>query len=370
MTRQSTLVPAAPGPLPAHRRAQPSHRVEHPAPPTDRPAGEGCTPLVIGHRGACGYRPEHTREAYRLAAAQGAVSIEPDLVMSADGVLVARHENELSRSTDVADRPEFASRRASRVVEGTTVTGWFTEDFTAAELKRLRAREPHPAIRPANTWWEGRGLDIVTLDEVLDLAQDLAIGVHAEIKHAHHFAAQGLDPAAALVATLAARPGPAPALTAMAFEPSVLRRLRSGGWSGPLVQLVDRTGSPADVTGVGSGSRAGGGYRAMLDHDGLAGVADYADALGVHKDLVLTGERNQNMRGPSALVESAHRAGLDVLAWTVRAENAHLPARARIGSAPQAYGDITSQVAALARAGVDGILTDHPDLVVNSLAHR
>lgn len=357
MSSRSALVSAALGAVPRPRRLLTD------TPGVSVPAGpRGVKPLVIGHRGACGYRPEHTREAYRLAAGQGAVSIEPDLVMSSDGVLVARHENELSRSTDVADHPEFAGRCTTRVVEGRTVTGWFTEDFTAAELKRLGVRERHPKIRPTNTWWDGKGPGILTLDEVLDLAEDLAIDVHAEIKHAHHFARQGLDPAAALMSTLAARPARVPAVTAMAFEPTVLHDLRARGWSRPLVQLVDRKGRT--VGAEESAVR----YREMVTREGLDRIADYADAIGVHKDLVLPRTEDDTVQGPSKVVKRAHRRGLEVLAWTVRAENKYLPAQARVNAAPQEYGDLGFEVSALAAAGVDGILTDHPDLVVACLA--
>src|SRR5688572_2914548 len=154
-------------------------------------------PLVIGHRGASGYRPEHTLEAYRLAAEQGADYIEPDLVITADGVLVARHENEIGGTTDVADRPEFAGRRTTKVIDGVTLTGWFTEDFTLAELKTLRAKERIPNLRPQNTAYDGE-FDVPTLQEVIDLRAQLSrqlgrtIGIYPETKHPTYFRELGL----------------------------------------------------------------------------------------------------------------------------------------------------------------------------------
>lgn len=330
--------------------------------PLPRPRRGRATPVVIGHRGACGYRPEHTREAYRLAAGQGAVSIEPDLVMTGDGILVARHEHELSRSTDVARRPEFAHHRSTKEVAGRPVTGWFTEDFSLAEIRLLNARERHPRIRPTNTYWDARGCGIMTFEEVLDLADALGVGVHAEIKHAAHFTALGLAPAAAVARALGPRRGRAP-VTLMSFEPTVLRSL-APLVDAPRIQLLDVAGRPDDLRGTPASLR----YRDLATPDGLAAVAEYASGIGVHKDLVLPRDATDLVRGSSALVGRAHRRELQVLVWTIRAENQYLPRQARSSACPTEYGDIRFEVNALARAGVDGILTDHPDLVVEVLA--
>src|SRR4051812_9580278 len=216
---------------------------------------EGMThfaPLVIGHRGAAGYRPEHTLASYRLAIELGADYIEPDLVSTRDGVLVARHENQIGATTDVAERPEFARRRVTKAVDGREVTGWFTEDFTLAELKTLRAVERLPGVRPANTWYDGH-FQIPTFDEVLELAEQggrrrgVTIGVYPETKHPSHFAALGLGLEEPLVAALRRhhldRPN-APVLV-QSFETGNLRALASV-LSVPLVQLVAAHGSPVD----------------------------------------------------------------------------------------------------------------------------
>src|SRR5690242_20240985 len=200
--------------------------------PARSPRGQVADPVVIAHRGASGYRPEHTLASYRLAIAMGADFIEPDLVSTKDGVLVARHENEISGTTDVADHPEFADRRATKVIDGRPVAGWFTEDFTLAELKTLRAKERLPQVRPDNTRYDGM-FEVPTFEEVLALAKQESrrtgrrIGVYPETKHPTYFDGIGLSLEEPLVAALR-RHGldrPRAAVIIQSFETGNLREL-------------------------------------------------------------------------------------------------------------------------------------------------
>ncbi len=299
-------------------------------------------PLVIAHRGASGYRPEHTLEAYRLAIELGASHIEPDLVPTQDGVLVARHENNLLGTTDVAVRPEFADRRTTKVIDDVSVTGWFTEDFTLSELKTLRATERLPQVRPGNVAYDGR-FEIPTFDEVLQLAADEGrrtgreIGVVPETKHPSYFASLGLAMESSLVRSLeaAGRNRPDAPVIIQSFEIDNLRLL-DRMTSVPIVQLVDLHQAE------------------RLTPSGLREISTYAEWVGPHKDFVLSGD---------AMVAEAHRAGLRVVAWTVRAENQFLAPRYRRGTDPNAAGDWRAEVAALVEAGVDGLFADYPDSV-------
>jgi len=288
-------------------------------------------PLVIAHRGASGERPEHTRAAYDLAIDQGADFIEPDLVVSRDGVLVVRHENQISATTDVADHPAFAGRRTVRTVDGVEVGGWFVEDFTLAELKTLRARERLPGLRPANAAFTDE--PILTFDEVLDIAHagsartGRVIGVAPELKHPSHFAALGLPMEPAFVAALRARglAGADAPLLVQCFEAATLQRLRDR-IDAPLLQLAAAAAGPPD----------------------LARVATWADWIGVEAGLV------QPASGaPTSLIADAHAAGLKVAVWTLRAEAAFLPPGV-------AFADHLARFIAL---GVDAVFTDHPGLV-------
>jgi glycerophosphoryl diester phosphodiesterase len=331
-------------------------------PPSDRP-------IVIAHRGASGYRPEHTLAAYRLAIAQGADFIEPDLVSTADGVLVARHENEIGGTTDVASRPEFADRRTTKVIDGARVTGWFTEDFTLAELKTLRAVERIGDLRPANTAYDGQGA-IPTLQEVIDLAERAGrgrrIGVYPETKHPTYFRAIGLPLEEPLVEVLhrnGYRSATSPVVI-QSFEVDNLKRLRSMTRL-PLAQLVSNGGRPYDFTVAGDPRT----YADMVTPAGLAEIATYADGLGAHKDLVLPRDRQQRLLPATTLVPDAHDAGLAVHVWTVRDENTFLPADLRVGdpSDPafaRTRGDVETELRLLLEAGVDGIFADHPDSAV------
>jgi glycerophosphoryl diester phosphodiesterase len=317
-------------------------------------------PYIVAHRGASGYRPEHTLDAYRVAIALGADFIEPDLVVTSDGVLVARHENELSTSTDVAARPEFAGRRTTKDVNGRAVTGWFVEDFTAAEVATLRATERFPDLRQRNVLYEGRS-PVPTFAEVVDLARGEAdrlgrpVGVYPETKLATYFADLGLAHDEPLLADLA-RAGPGVPVFIQSFEPSSLRRL-AGRVEVPLVQLLDATGRLYDVEPAADG-------RAHADpttQSGLSEVAGYADVIGVHKSLLIPRDRDGRLGEPSGLIERAHAAGLAVHAWTFRNENAFLPTECRRGQDDSAFGDAFAEYDAFLRLGVDGLFTDFPD---------
>ncbi len=313
-------------------------------------------PLVIAHRGASGERPEHTLAAYDLAIDQGADVIEPDLVPTRDGVLVARHENEIGGTTDVADRPEFGRRRATRLVDGQPVAGWFTEDFTLAELKTLRARERLPDVRPANTAYDGR-FEIPTLAEIIALAKrrtaetGRTVAIYPETKHPSYFENIGLGTDAPLVAELRAAGWTAPdaPVFIQSFEVDNLRRL-SRMTRLRLIQLLDAEGAPAD--------RATASYAAMTMPEGLREVARYAWGIGPNKSLLWAGEE------PSPLVRDAHAAGLRVHPWTYRAENRFLPSRFRRGDEPNAPGDLAGEIAAVLTLGIDGFFTDHPAIGV------
>ena len=303
-------------------------------------------PLVIAHRGASGERPEHTLAAYELAIDQGADVIEPDLVPTRDGVLVARHENEIGGTTDVADRPEFAGRRATRTIDGQAVTGWFTEDFTLAELKTLRARERIPALRLANVAHDRRW-DVPTLAEVIALVRRRGVAIYPETKHPTYFASVGLPTDAPLVAELHAagwRDAAAPVFV-QSFEVANLRRL-AGMTKLRLIQLIDASGAPADG--------AAASYAAMTTPAGLAEVARYAWGIGPAKALLSAKEHGR------ALVRDAHAAGLRVHPWTFRAENQFLAPPFRRGDHPATHGDLHGEIAAALRLGIDGFFTDYP----------
>ena len=328
---------------------------------------EAAEPLVIGHRGASGYRPEHTLAAYELAARQGADYIEPDLVVTKDGVLVARHEPEISETTDVADHPEFASRRTTKHVDGRAVTGWFTEDFTLAELKTLRARERIPDLRPENTRYDGL-FEVPTLQEVIDLRKRLSkeldreIGIYPETKHPTYFRSMGLPLEERLVVALR-RNGldrkRAPVFV-QSFEVGNLRAL-DDVLKVPLVQLFGSKGTrPYDFV-VSGDPRT---YADLATPAGLEWVAGYAEGAGPSKDYIVPRDENGFSLPPTTFVDDAHAAGLAVHPWTFRAENAFLPAELRSSDDPAEFGDFAAELRQFFDLGVDGVFTDHPDLAV------
>jgi glycerophosphoryl diester phosphodiesterase len=331
------------------------------------PSG-GEDPVVIAHRGASGDRPEHTLAAYRLAIEQGADFIEPDLVATRDGVLVARHENDISATTDVADHPAFADRRTTKSIDGQELDGWFTEDFTLAELKTLRARERLPELR--TTEFDGR-FEIPTLEEVLDLLDEVngrsargrPVGVYPETKHPSYFAGIGLPLEEPLVEALHRHgwSGPEDPVFIQSFEVGNLKRLHRMTRL-PLVQLISARGRPPDLARSGDPRN----YADLATPEGLAEIAKYARGIGAHKDLVLSPDDRGRLGPPTSLVGEAHRAGLLVHVWTLRAENAHLPESLRRGDAPADEGDMGAEVVAFLGAGVDGFFTDHPMLGVSA----
>lgn len=326
------------------------------------------TPLLIGHRGASGHLPEHTLASYSLALLHGADYIEPDLVATRDGVLVARHENEISTTTDVADHPEFEDRKRTQYIDGVDVSGWFTEDFTLAELKTLRARERIPELRPGNTRYNGR-FDVPTLDEILQYVGYVnsmrqpaglrPIGVCPETKHPSHFASVGLRLEPMLLEALRRGLGTAPVFI-QSFEVGNLRSLRRQ-CDYPLVQLLAAEGAPWDQS-----PEKGGSFARMSTREGLKRVAEYADVVGVQKNMVVK-ESADGTLSSTSLVEDAHAAGLQVHAWTFRAENMFLPVKFRKGADLAGHGDLASEILLYAGLGIDGLFCDHPDLARQAL---
>jgi glycerophosphoryl diester phosphodiesterase len=315
-------------------------------------------PVVIGHRGAPAYRPEHTTASYDLAIELGAEVIEPDVVVSRDGVLVVRHESELSWSTDVSSRPEFAARRTTKVVGDQPCTGWFAEDFTLDELRTLRAVERMPEYRPMNAAYDGQ-FGILTLAEVVDLARtrstpDRQIRVLAELKHPGRSAGQGL-PMAELVIEELRRLGATDEhgpVMVQSFDAGVLRDLRGNlGEHGPqLIQLINDSAE----------------WDRMVTPAGLREISTYAQGIApsverVFRDL-------DPAREVSPLVAEAHRAALSVFTWTLRAENAFLPEHLRIGNLPEAQGDAIGVARQLLALGVDGLITDSPEHAARAVA--
>ena len=287
--------------------------------------------IVIAHRGASGERPEHTLESYRLAIEEGADFIEPDLVMTRDGVLIARHENEIGGTTDVAQHPEFAMRRRTQIIDGETMDGWFTEDFTLSEIKSLRARERLADLRPQNCIFDAQ-FSVPTFDEIMQLAvsanrrRGRPIGVYPETKHPAHFARIALPLESAVLDTLRrysyAQDG-SPVFI-QSFDPNNLRQLRAMTRL-PLVQLLEQ------------------------ELGDLGEIASYADAIGIAKPLA-------TLEG----VRAAHAANLQVHVWTFRAENEFLPDDLKIGAAPAAHGNLEAEIRQFLQRGIDGFFIDFP----------
>ena len=298
-------------------------------------------PLIIGHRGASGHRPEHTLEGYRLAVEMGADFIEPDLVSTKDGVLIARHENEIGGTTDVADA--FPDRKRTKTIDGQSLTGWFTEDFTLSEIKTLRARERLPFRSHA---YDGQ-FHIVTFDEVIDLAQQLGkkvgrpVGVYPETKHPTYFRGIRLPLEEKLLASLQKhgwnrRDAP---VFIQSFEQENLRVLRKQT-KVRLIQLVSAA--------------------AMVEGDGLKNIAAYADGIGPEKRLVVPVNADGSLGAPTDLVARAHAAGLLVHIWTIRVDKEFLPSGY--------HGRPEAEFEQFRQLGVDGVFTDFPDVAAKTYA--
>jgi len=333
------------------------------------------TPIVIAHRGASGYRPEHTLAAYDLAIDMGADFIEPDLVLTRDGVFIARHENALAlvdpvddklieATTNVHTLAKFAVRRTTKYVDGKPLTGWFAEDFTLEEIKQLRARERIPQLRPLNVSYDDC-FEIPTLQEVIDLAKrrgaelGRTVGIYPETKHPSYHAAVGLPMEDRLVALLEAndwnrRDAP---VFIQSFEVDNLRSLRHVT-SVRLVQLMDYVGRPWDLTAQGTSTS----YADMASASGLVQIAGYADGVGPAKAFVIPRDGDERLGEPTRFVREAHDAGLVVHPWTFRTENTFVPADYRHGSDPAARGSGAAEIQAFLRAGIDGFFTDHVDI--------
>jgi glycerophosphoryl diester phosphodiesterase len=357
----ATVVAAALPGSAAASQGRPGHR---PA----RRRGEG--PIVIGHRGAPAYRPEHTLASYTLAIEMGADFIEPDLVPTKDHQLVARHENDIGATTDVAGRPKFASRRTTKTIDGTPHPNtWFTEDFTLAELKTLGAIERLPDVRPQNTPMNGL-FEIPTFQEVIDLAKRFGVGIYPETKHPTYFDSIGLSLEEPLLATLRAngldRPGAK--VFIQSFEVANLRELRRRTRL-PLIQLIDATGAPADFVAAGD-TRT---YADLVTARGLREIATYADGIGPDRSRLIVGDGTDGNIGDNpqstGVLEAAHRAGLLVHPFTFRPENTFLPTNLRAGdpAAPgylRARGDQPALLELYFRLGVDGLFADNADTAV------
>ena len=323
-------------------------------------------PLVIAHRGASGHRPEHTLAAYRLAIKMKADIIEPDLVPTKDGQLVARHENEISGTTDVADHPEFADRKTTKTIDGREITGWFTEDFTLAELKTLRAKERLPELRPKNTRYDGE-FEIPTLQEVIDLAEKESrrtgrtITIYPETKHPTYFQSIGLALEPLLVAELRANglDQPDSPVIIQSFETANLRALDEL-IDVPLAQILNDRGQPYDFTVAGDPRT----YADLAKPEGLRWIKTYADMVSFNKNMIVPRDSSGKLLEPTSVVSDAHDVGLPVHSWTFRNENTFLPADFRNGDDPAAWGDAAAEYELFFGLGVDGLFSDFPDTAV------
>jgi len=337
------------------------------------------SPIIIAHRGASGYRPEHTLEAYALAIEMGADFIEPDLVCTKDGVLVARHEPYLggdnpdfagADSTDVAAKAEFAGRKKTIVLDGVRLTGWFAEDFTLAELKTLRANERLPALRPQSAAYNGQ-FEVPTLAEVIALVKQVEadtgrkIGIYPETKHPSYHDAIGLSLEEKLVQVLNDTGFTDPArVFIQSFEVANLKEL-NGLIDLPIVQLFGGAGQPWDFVVAGDPRT----YNDLATAAGLAEIATYADGVGPNKGRIIP-VVGPSFGSPTSFVDDAHAVDLLVHPYTFRSENNFLPLDLRSSANPAEYGDWEAEYRAFFAAGVDGLFSDNPDharAVVDSL---
>ncbi|MFG3656330.1 glycerophosphodiester phosphodiesterase [Streptomyces sp. NPDC047706] len=322
-------------------------------------------PTIVAHRGASGYRPEHTLGSYQLALDMGADVVEAgDLVPTKDGHLVCRHEPEIGGTTDVADHPEFAGRRTTKVLDGVSTTGWFTEDFTLAELKTLRATERIPANRPHNTLYDGRW-EIPAFEEVLQWQDEQSRGrgkqvwIYPELKHPTYFRKLGLpleERVAKLLRKYRRDRWNSPVIL-QSFEPTSIQRLHKLV-DNPLVVLLSGASTrPWDFVESGDPRTVAD----LIKPAGLREIASYAQGIGPTLDLVIPKDAAGNLTRPTTLVADAHKVGLKLHPWTLRNENPFLPANFRKGTDADAYGDVFGAYRAYFATGIDGIFTDQPD---------
>ncbi|MFJ5224601.1 glycerophosphodiester phosphodiesterase [Streptomyces sp. NPDC088400] len=321
-------------------------------------------PTIVGHRGASGYRPEHTLGSYQLALDMGAHVIEQDLVPTKDGHLVCRHENDITATTDVADHPEFASRKATKSVDGVSLTGWFTEDFTLAELKTLRAKERIPGNRQHNTLYNGRW-EIPTFEEVLRWADEQGrrrgrpVWLYTETKHPTYFRGLGLgleEPFAKLLRRYGRDRANSP-IFLQSFEPTSMQRMAKLV-SSPRVVLFDAADTtPWDLKEAGDPRTVAD----LVKPEGLKWISSFAQGIGPWLELVIPTDKAGKLGTPTTLVRDAHAQDLIVHPYTLRDENTFLPADFRRGTDPNAYGDAFGAFKAYFETGIDGIFTDNPD---------
>jgi len=322
-------------------------------------------PLIIGHRGCSGERPEHTLASYRRAIEQGADFIEPDLVLTKDGVFVCRHENEISGTTNVAAHPEFADRKATKTIDGQSITGWFTEDFTLAEIKTLRARERLGQLRPANAAFDGQ-FEVATFDEILALAKAAKVGIYPELKHPTYFAKIGLPMEARFAekvkaAGLNSKSAP---IFVQCFETASLIKLR-GMITCRQIFLMDAEGSPVDFMATGDKRT----FADLATPEGLRFIATFADGIGPYKAMIQPTDKDGNWTKPTSLVADAHAAGLALHPYTFRAENSFLPPALRLGDPKAAdylaqHGNMAAEIQHFVALGIDGLFSDFPGLAV------
>ncbi|MER7571977.1 glycerophosphodiester phosphodiesterase [Streptomyces sp. NPDC126514] len=322
-------------------------------------------PTIIGHRGASGYRPEHTLGAYQLALDMGAHIVEAgDLVPTKDGHLVCRHEPEIGGTTDVADHPEFAGRKTTKLLDGVATTGWFTEDFTLAELKTLRAIERIPGNRPHNTLYNGRW-EIPTFEEVLRWQEEQTrkrgkqVWIYPELKHPTYFRKLGLGLEERIAKALrkhGKHKWNSPVIV-QSFEPTSIQRLHKL-IDNPLVVLLSGASTrPYDFVDSGDPRTVAD----LIKPAGLREIASYAQGIGPTLDLVIPRDASGRLTTPTTLVADAHKVGLVLHPWTLRNENPFLPADFRKGTDADAYGDVFGAYKAYFATGIDGVFTDHPD---------
>ncbi|MFG3164202.1 glycerophosphodiester phosphodiesterase [Streptomyces sp. NPDC048232] len=322
-------------------------------------------PTVIGHRGASGYRPEHTFGSYELALDMGADIVEAgDLVPTRDGHLVCRHEPEIGGTTDVADHPEFADRERTKLLDGVSTTGWFTEDFTLAELKTLRATERIPANRPHNTLYDGRW-EIPTFEEVLRWQNEQTrrrgrqVWIYPELKHPTYFRKLGLGTEERLARLLRkyGKDRKNSPVVIQSFEPTSIQRMNRLVGNPLAVLLSGANSRPWDFVETGDPRTTAD----LITPKGLKEIASYAQGIGPTLDLIIPKDSAGRLTEPTTLVRDAHRAGLILHPYTMRNENPFLPAEFRKGGDPDAYGDAFGAFRTYFATGIDGIFTDNPD---------